>query len=157
MLDLRSDAEDFGQSGQNLFLTINNMELVIWQQYFYRWIRVKYQWRLEWDRARVFWAIDIFDLCFTVSDSEKIYETEKEMMKDMYWKSIQDLIDKQQSKIDEWKDIEWKIKEKIEKIAKDMWEWMVLSALLTKAMWVDIANALSLKLQEKVKEYLTKI
>lgn len=133
------------------------MELVIWQQYFYRWIRVKYQWRLEWNRARVFWATDIFDLCVTVSDSEKIYETEREMMKDMYWKSIQDLIDRQQAKIDEWKDIEWKIKEKIEKIAKDMWEWMVLSALLTKVMWVDIANALSLKLQEKVKEYLTKI
>lgn len=130
------------------------MELTIWNQYFYRWIRVRYQWRLEWDRARVFWASDIFDLCFTISDDDKVYETEKEMMKDMYWKSIQDLIDKQQAKIDEWKDIEWKIKGKIEKIAKDFWEWMVLSALLTKSMWVEIANAISLKLQEKVKEYL---
>jgi hypothetical protein len=53
--------------------------------------------------------------------------------------------------------MEGKIKEKIEKIAKDYWEWMVLSALLSKAVWVDIANAISMKLQEKVREYLTKI
>lgn len=133
------------------------MELIIWNAYYVKWLYARYQWRLAWDRARVFWCIDTFDLCFTVSDDEIVYETEREMMKAKYWKSIQDFIDKQDKKIQEWKDMDAKIKEKLEKIAKDFWENMVLSALLTKVMWVEVANAISLKLQEKVKEYIKTI
>ena len=137
------------------------MELTLYEIYYYKWVKIRYEWKLVWQgKWNTFSIIDFFDwgnFYITLWDSAKLYQSEKEMMKDMYWKSIQDLIDKQQAKIDEWKDMEGKIKEKIEKIAKDYWEWMVLSALLSKAVWVDIANAISMKLQEKVREYLTKI
>lgn len=128
-------------------------DLVVGNYYYYQWFEMEFIWHYGYNYL---FRVKFIDdrIIQEIGSIDQVYTNKKEMMMAMYGKEIQPLIDKQNASIAEWKDMDTKIKDKIQKIAKDMWTWLVLSQLLAPTIGVDVANALSLRLQKEVQKYL---